>query len=644
VTESFSRGGRKLEAAIREFALQAAVRGARAVDVGASTGGFTDALLRHGAVHVVAVDAGRDQLDPRLREDPRVESLEETDWKTLSLSLAPGPFDFFTVDVSFVAARNMLRGLAFRLRVGAHGVVLVKPQFELGERRLRPAKDARGAVDDPGLRRAALERVADKARGLGFSLVAHADSPVAGGSGTIEVLAHLRFDGRPASLPAPGESRGSPVRARRRSGAAAATVPSRWFVVSAPGLEGVTAREAEALAASARLGVSAGRAGSKAPAVPVEIPIEIPIDVQAVEGGVEITGPPELAYRANLELRTATRVLARVGEVRAREFAKLRHAIAGLPWEGLIGPDTTIKVSASISRCRLYHTGAIAETVALGIGDRLGRTVRSAAKASAPPRAGDAQPAGEPVQTVLLRGSDDRFMISVDSSGERLHRRGWRQENAAAPLRETLAAGLLALCDWEPSLALVDPMCGAGTIPIEACAQALGIMPGIDRHFAFEDWPLHQGAPRKAWDQLRQRAAAVSAEKRAANTPPTFAPILGSDRSAPAVDSARRNAERAGVGEALRIDRRELTDARPTAERGLLLINPPYGRRLGDRRTLVRLYREIGLVLRSHFRGWRAGVLVADRGQAESIRLPIVGSFPLSNGGLRVTLLRFEIP
>jgi putative N6-adenine-specific DNA methylase len=607
MTEAFSRGGRKLDAALQLFGLADAVRGARAVDVGASTGGFTDALLRHGAVHVVAVDAGRGQLDARLRGDARVESMEETDWKTLALALAPGPFDFFTVDVSFVAARNMLRGLAFRLRPGAQGVVLVKPQFELGERRLRLAKDASGAIDDPELRRAALDKVIEKARLLGFTLVAHADSPVTGGSGTVEVLAHLRFDGRSAALPQPGEQRGShaaPAR-RKKPGRAAPKEPTRWFLVSAPGLEAVTAREAAALPGA--------------------------IDVNAVEGGVELSGPPEVAYRANLALRTATRVLGRIGEVRAREFSKLRHAIAALPWEGLIAAGAAVKVSATTSRCRLYHTGAIAETVELGIADRLGR----------PGRAAQMDP-GAPLQTILLRGQEDRFMVSVDTSGERLHRRGWRQENAAAPLRETLAAGLLALCEWDPSTALCDPMCGAGTIPIEAAAQALGLLPGMDRHFAFEDWPLHAGAHQAAWEEMRTAARAASdairAQPRAAD-----APISGSDRSAPAVDSARRNAERAGVTGVVTIDRRELTDARANAARGLVLINPPYGRRLGDRRTLGRLYREIGFVLRTHFSGWRAGVLVADRGLAETIRIPPVASHQLSNGGLRVTLLRFQI-
>src|SRR5258708_26860290 len=175
-----SRGGRKLEAALERFDLGAAVKGAAAVDVGASTGGFPAALLRHGARSVVAVDVGHGQLHAALRADARVTAMENSDWKTLALTEAPGPFDFFTVDVSFVAARNMLRGLAFRLRDGAQGVVLVKPQFELADKQVRG-----GRVDDQNLRRAALEKVTTKAAALGFDVVAHADSPVAGRRRTI---------------------------------------------------------------------------------------------------------------------------------------------------------------------------------------------------------------------------------------------------------------------------------------------------------------------------------------------------------------------------------------------------------------------------------------------------------------------------
>ena len=139
--KAVSRAAGKLGAALERFGLAAAVAGARAVDVGASTGGFTETLLRHGAAHVVAVDVGHGQLAAPLRADARVTSMEGVDWKRLSLHEAPGPFDFFTVDVSFVAARNMLRGLAFRLRPGAQGVVLVKPQFELADRQVREDLD-----------------------------------------------------------------------------------------------------------------------------------------------------------------------------------------------------------------------------------------------------------------------------------------------------------------------------------------------------------------------------------------------------------------------------------------------------------------------------------------------------------------------
>ena len=149
-----SRAGGKLEAAIERFRLTTAIAGARAIDVGASTGGFTQALLARGAASVLAVDVGHGQLHPALRADPRVTSLEGVDWKRLSLAVAEGPFDFFSVDVSFVAARNMLRGLAFRLRPGAEGVVLVKPQFELPDRRVKAA-----GADTAPLREEAMSKV-----------------------------------------------------------------------------------------------------------------------------------------------------------------------------------------------------------------------------------------------------------------------------------------------------------------------------------------------------------------------------------------------------------------------------------------------------------------------------------------------------
>jgi putative N6-adenine-specific DNA methylase len=607
------RGGLKLRAALELFSLQPAVERARAIDIGASTGGFTQVLLEAGARSVTAVEGGHDQLHDLLRGDARVTNLERTDWKTLSLDQAPGPFDFFTVDVSFVAARSMLRGLAFRLRDGADGVVLVKPQFELPDSAVRG-----GDVSAPALRQRALERFADKAQRLGFEVLGHADSPVAGGRGTIEILTHLRFRGRPETLPRPGQKRDpvvpgalrspenatEPRRARKGNsrGAAARAATAldarlKWFAVVAPGAEEVAAREATQALPDAT--------------------------VNAVAGGVEIEGSLPAGLSANLELRLPTRVLLRLGEVRAREFGKLRHLVARLPWERFLPAGAPVRISASASRCRLYHTGGIDENVRAAIGDRVG---------VAPEKA--AADAGAPL--VLVRGLEDRFMISIDSSGERLHRRGWRIDPHEAPLRETLAACLLALAGWQPGQALVDPMCGAGTIPIEACSAALGFSPGADRNFAFESWPAFDAVARETWGALRAAAAGRRRDE-------LGAPIRASDREAGAIAATRANAARAGVDRWLQVAEESMADVHPPSSvPGVFLVNPPYGRRLGSVRSLPSLYRQVGQVLRQRFRGWRAGVVVPDARLASAFQLPVSASHRLAHGGLGVTLLLFS--
>ena len=584
---SVSRARGKLEAALEQFHIANLVKGAKAIDVGASTGGFTEALLAHGAASVVAVDVGHGQLHSSLRDDPRVTSLEGVDWKRLSLAIAEGPFDFFTVDVSFVAARNMLRGLAFRLRPGAEGVVLVKPQFELPDRKLKAA-----GADMAALRREAVDKVRTRGEGLGFTLVDDFDSPVAGASGTIEVLARLRFDGRPASLPSPGEQRGH----KPRAGAGAqpgAPDALRWFAIVAPGLEEAARHEVEAL------------------------PDTSAIDVEL--GGVSWTGPVASGYRANLWLRIATRVLARVGDVEAREFGKLRRRAERLPWTRFVPRGAAIAVRASATRCRLYHTGALAEAAVLAIADAV-------------PGVHACAPDEEPAITLMVRGVQDRFTFSADASGERLHRRGARVETGDAPLRETLAAGLLALAGWTPGAALCDPMCGAGTIVIEAAMQAAGRAPGTERRFAIESWPvLAEPAIARAVAQLRAQA-----EAGAAAAP---APIVASDRDPRTIDSARRNAERGGVASLVTFACRDAADVRPPAPTGLVITNPPYGHRLGDARAAARGYRDLGGVLRAHFRGWRVAIVAPARlDVARAMGLRSAKQFSLRNGGLPIVL------
>jgi 23S rRNA G2445 N2-methylase RlmL/predicted rRNA methylase YqxC with S4 and FtsJ domains len=595
-----SRAGGKLEAAFERFGLASTVADARAIDVGASTGGFTQGLLAHGARSVLAVDVGHGQLHASLRADPRVTSLEGVDWKRLSLSVAEGPFDFFTVDVSFVAARNMLRGLAFRLRPGAEGVVLVKPQFELPDRRVKAA-----GADTARLREEAVDKVRERARGLGFEIVDHFDSPVAGGSGTVEVLAHLRFDGRPDTMPRPGERKRT-APAPRAAAPAEAPATLRWFAVVAPGLEDVVRAELEALPDVAK--------------------------IAAETGGVAWTGPPASGYRANLWSRVATRVLARVGDVEAREFGKLRHRAARLPWRMFVPGGASVAARASASHCRLYHTGALAEAAVLAVADAV-PGVRAAKRDE------DAD------VTLLLRGVDDRFTFSADASGERLHRRGARIETGAAPLRETLAAGLLALAGWQPGTALVDPMCGAGTIVIEAAMQTLGRAPGAGRAFAMERWPLATHttiAPALA--ALRDGARADTDPHANAPVAPAPAMIIGSDRDPRMIESASRNAERAGVAAVLTLACRDADGARPPAPTGLVITNPPYGHRLGDVRAATRGYRDLGRMLRAHFRGWRAAIVTPARLEAErQLGMRTSARFPLRNGGLAIVLHVFDV-
>jgi putative N6-adenine-specific DNA methylase len=335
---------------------------------------------------------------------------------------------------------------------------------------------------------------------------------------------------------------------------------------------------------------------------------------------------------ANLNLRIASRVLVRLGEVTARDFGPLRRRAADLDWRRFLPGDRPLRIDASASHCRLYHTGALAETLTLAITDRVGRL---------PLRPETTAPADEDqdenLSRVLIRGQDDRFTISVDASGALLHRRGWRVETGRAPLRETLAAGLLALCQHDPARPFFDPMCGSGTIVLEACAAALRVAPGLGRGFAFESWPC---LDQDAWTALRAQAQA-----QVLGAPP--AELFGADKEPQAVDITRRNAERAGFASHVRLEVAAFGGGTAPAVPGLLLLNPPYGRRLGRPHEAVRLGRDVGRILATRYAGWRVGVISAHPAFAQSltagIRRPPQSRHDLRNGGLRIELLVWQL-
>jgi putative N6-adenine-specific DNA methylase len=367
-----------------------------------------------------------------------------------------------------------------------------------------------------------------------------------------------------------------------------------WFAVVAPGGEAAVARELAALAGVAR--------------------------VSPEPGGVAFLGDLDAGLRANLWLRGATRVLLRVGSFRARDFERLRRGAARLDWKAALPADARVAVQVAQRGSRLYHTGAVAERVGLALRDACGPGLELV-------RAADA------TQTVHVRGERDRWTLSLDGSGPRLDRRGWRLERGAAAVRETLAALVLALCEWDGELAFADGLCGAGTFAIEAAQVALRIAPGAGRSFACERWPCVDPA-RVA--ELRREAGS---RRRAA--PP--APIVAADRSARALAVARRNALRAGVADAIRFEATEFAGLAPPAPRGLLVLDPPYGRRLGDRGEARAGYARLARALSPGWSDWRVGLLAPAPSLAAGFPGARVAHHVLPHGGLRVHLYVLDL-
>lgn len=333
---------------------------------------------------------------------------------------------------------------------------------------------------------------------------------------------------------------------------------------------------------------------------------------KAVPGGVVTRGGWPEVWRANLWIRGAGRVLARIASFRVVHLAHLDALARRVPWAGVLRPDVAFRVEASCARSRIYHSGAAAERIATAIRETLGA-----------PEAPDARVA------VMVRIESDVCTISVDTSGEPLHKRGYKEAVNAAPMRETMAALFLRQCGFDGTEPVLDPMCGSGTFVIEAAEIAARLNPGRSRRFAFEDLATFDAA---AWQRMR--------EVRSARIPP--ARFHGSDRDAGAVAMSRANAERAGVAGWTEFRRCAISEVvPPPGPPGLVIANPPYGTRLGEAERLRALHRAFGRVLAERFGGWRVGIVTADPRLAHATGLPFLSPGPpVPHGGLRVTLFR----
>jgi putative N6-adenine-specific DNA methylase len=349
------------------------------------------------------------------------------------------------------------------------------------------------------------------------------------------------------------------------------------------------------------------------------------VDARADAGGAEFDATLEQIYQVNLWSRLSSRVIVRVAEFRARALGELARRAGTVKWEAWIAPGAAVRVRVTARKSRLYHTGAIAERVLEGIAARMpGRTVPVKPEEPAP----DEEHEGADELLLLVRIAHDVCTISLDSSGALLHRRGYRQAVAKAPVRETLAAAMLAAAGWRPSEPLADPFCGAGTIAIEAALISRDMAPGINRAFAFERWPGHDPARWQAMrDEARERAR-----------PAASAPILASDRDAGAVSAARDNAARVGVHDDVHISHAPLSAA-PLGGRGAWIItNPPYGVRVGEAAHLRDLYAALGRVARDG--GHPLVLLSASAALERALRMPLETVLSTRNGGIAVRVRR----
>ena len=371
-------------------------------------------------------------------------------------------------------------------------------------------------------------------------------------------------------------------------------------------------------------------------------------------GGVAFGGDLDRLYEANLWLRTASRVVMRLGRFHASTFYELERRAKKLPWEEFLPASGRVRLRVTCRKSRLYHSDAVGERVMSAITGSVSRSIELSrcgvnddgedaehAEGTEPTdeaHDGKALPGvGGEAQLFVVRIVHDEVEVSADSSGELLHRRGYRQEIAKAPLRETLAAAMVLASGWRRGEPLLDPMCGSGTIPIEAALIARGVAPGSKRKFQFMDWPSFDET---LWNDILEKArrsVTASSEK-----------IRGSDRDVGAIQAATRNAERAGVADTIQFSVEAISQALGELEdlstgTGWILTNPPYGIRLGESDDLRNLYARLGTALKAK-RGWRAGILTSDSALVRQTRLPLVPRINTRNGGISVSFLASEKP
>ena len=344
-------------------------------------------------------------------------------------------------------------------------------------------------------------------------------------------------------------------------------------------------------------------------------------DIVSSEGGIAFGGPLDLAYRANLESRLASRVLWRVGGGSYRDERDVYALALDLDWPRWFRSDRTLRVDVAATRSPLKSLEFATLQIKDAVCDR-----HRASSGKRPSVSKD-----HPDVRIHAYLTSDQATFYLDTTGAPLFKRGYRRETAEAPLRENLAAGLLQLAGWQPGVPLLDPLCGSGTIAIEAALIALDMAPGLKRTFGFQKLAWYDGP---AWQRIKQ-----GAQRRM--KAPAPAGIYASDDDAGAVANCTANLVAAGVGAAVAVERVDALARAAPASTGIIVSNPPYGVRQADAAGLAAFYPRLGDALKQHFAGWTAYLFSGDPRLPKLIGLKASRRTPLYNGALECRLYRY---
>ncbi|MBC6418255.1 MAG: RNA methyltransferase [Prochloron sp. SP5CPC1] len=339
---------------------------------------------------------------------------------------------------------------------------------------------------------------------------------------------------------------------------------------------------------------------------------------------VHFLGHKILLYRVNLWARTIFRVLMPIKEIKCSNREELYKNVNKIPWKDYLEPNNTLAVNCTGGNKNLNHSHFTALEIKNAIVDQQ-RT-----------KTGKRSHIDTENPDILINAhiNAGRCILSLDSSGSSLHRRGYHQAMGLAPLKESLAAALLHMAKWEPTIPFLDPLCGSGILPLEAALKGLNIAPGLYRQrFGFETWKDFDPT---LWQKIKTDAQDSQLSE-------LKAPIFGSDRDSNMIRQARSNAQNCSLDSQIQFSLQELSQIEAPTDSGIIICNPPYGKRIGSNAELGDFYKLLSDVLKQRFKGWIAYVLMGNKELGKRIRLRTSRRIPVYNGSLPCTLLKYEL-